>query len=276
MTLKLQNVSYSTRGTALLDDVSFEIHPGEIVTIIGPNGAGKSTLLRVASGLLPASAGAVTLDSLPIDQLSPERLALRRAMLSQETSAQVRFTVEDIAGMSVHHLPRQRRLSLVAAQLQRVGLGAFAQREITSLSGGERQRAHLARVLVQLEAGLQHGQPGLLLLDEPISAQDPARQEQILELARDHTKRGGTCLIVLHDLNWAAACSDHIIVLNAGRIHLQGAACHVLTPEMLKDVFGLKSPRVRTHTATQRPFIIPHDVHFTAPHIGEKPPCTSQ
>ncbi|GEK99247.1 heme ABC transporter ATP-binding protein [Acidomonas methanolica] len=269
MTLRFDHVSCHVGSRPLLDDISFEIAPGEAAAIIGPNGAGKSTLLRVASGLLAPGAGSVTLDGAPLRAMTPERLAARRAMLAQDCPLRARFTVAELAGMGVRGLPSPARDRLVAAQLRRVGLSAFARRDIMSLSGGERQRAHFARVLAQLDAGAQEGRPGLLLLDEPISAQDLAHQGRSLDLAREHVRRGGACLMVLHDLNWAASRADRIIVLKQGRIFAQGPPEAVLTPETLGAAFGVAAPHVRIHAETGRPFVIPHDLARSNIHSEE-------
>lgn len=277
MTLRLDTVSLHSRERPLLDAVSLTLHPGEIVAVIGPNGAGKSTLLRLASGLVAPTSGTVSLDGTPIGDLPPERLAARRAMLGQDSVLRARFSVAELVRLGIRPpCPSARREAIASEALRRVGLEAFAGRDVMSLSGGERQRAHLARVLAQLAPSMHAGRPGFLLLDEPISAQDLARQRLVMDIARDHARQGGGCLMVLHDLNWAASRADRILVLHHGRTCAEGAPAEVLTPDMLETAFDIAALRLRIHVETGRPFVIPHDfARFRATTERKRTSCTS-
>ncbi|WP_025886170.1 ATP-binding cassette domain-containing protein [Asaia prunellae] len=261
MTLALTDISVMYQGRFLLDKVSLSLSPGELVAVIGPNGAGKSTLMRVAAGLLTPCNGLVEINSLPLDRYTPRKLASVRAMLTQDQTLEARFSVRELARFGVpecHRSEERERLAqLVGQTLDEVGLGRFIERDVTTLSGGERQRAHLSRVLVQLR---WHGDNGYLLLDEPVSAQDIAHQGLILSLARAHTGKGGACLAILHDLNWAAAFADRIVVLDKGRIYDSGPVGKVITSRMLFDVFGLSDTVLGHHHETGRPFLLPHDL----------------
>lgn len=266
MNLSLRNAGWHTGGKAIVHGVSLDFEPGQVSAIIGPNGAGKSTLLRLASGLLPTSSGDVWLGNVPMASLSSARLAASRAMLTQDCPLRARFTVRELVAMggrvSAPHMGTPERLALAEQLLERVGLGVFAERDVMGLSGGERQRAHLARVLMQLEAAV-HGSgrpPGFLLLDEPISAQDLSRQHMVLDLARTHARCGGGVVMVLHDLNWAAACADRIVVVHEGSIHAQGPPAQVLTNALTRRVFGLAEGHVHVHTGTGKPYVLPHDM----------------
>lgn len=268
MSLALQDVRWRAGQKTVLHGASLRFEAGRVTAIVGPNGAGKSTLLRLSSGLLPPSSGLVTLQGMKLEDLAPDRLAAMRAMLTQDTVLQARFTLRDLVVMgsrvSAHWLTARERLALAEDLLGRVGLDDFVERDVMELSGGERQRAHLARVLMQLEAAVSGNgdRPGFLLLDEPISAQDPACQHLVLDLARAHARRGGGVVLVLHDLNWAAACADRIVVMHQGAIHAQGPPQDVLTDSLARTVFGLEEGRVRTHARTGKPYILPHDIIF--------------
>lgn len=260
MTLRLEAVSCRVGSRLLLDAVSLEVPRGAMVAVVGTNGAGKSTLLRVASGLIEPEAGDVTFDGIPLKDMTPERLAMRRAMLTQDSPLRTRFPVMDLVRTGLRGVPAKQADAFAALALRRVGLADFARRDVLSLSGGERQRVHLARVLAQLEAGALSDMPGLLLLDEPLSAQDLPRQALVLDIAREHTRRGGSCLVVLHDLNWAASRADSIMVLSQGRVCATGPPHAVLTPDMLKETFAVAAPRVHMHDRSGRPFVVPHDI----------------
>lgn len=264
MTLELRDITWRQGGREILHDITLSFARGNVTAIIGPNGAGKSSLLRLASGLSTPTGGKVMLDGRSIATLPARKLARHRAMLTQESEAAGQFLVRQMvmmgAGMAAHRLDIVQQGLLADALVRRVGLEGFANRQMMTLSGGERQRAHLARVLMQLEVAMTDGTlPGFLLLDEPISAQDPAHQALVLQLARQHARRGGGVAIVLHDLNWAAACADWLVVVHRGTIHAQGPPETVLTQDLACDIFGLRHGCVHRHEKTARPFILPHD-----------------
>lgn len=262
--LALKNVSYKAGSQTLVHNATVQFAPGSITAIIGPNGAGKSTLLKLASGLIPAASGHVLLDGKPLATFPAKALAGRRAMLLQHSPLDAQFNVLQLvnlgASISATRLPAPARAELAQKMLARVGLQSLAHRSVMALSGGERQRAHLARVLMQLEASTLDGQPGFLLLDEPISAQDPAQQRLILQIATAHARRGGSVVVVLHDLNWASACADHIVVMHNGCIHSQGSPETILTPNMVSTVFRLTQGCFQLHTQSGKPYILPHDI----------------
>ncbi|GCD56006.1 ATP-binding cassette domain-containing protein [Acetobacter pasteurianus] len=266
MKLCLQNVGWRVRGKDIVQGASLDFVPGQMTAIVGPNGAGKSTLLRLASGLLRATSGDVWLGDASITTLSSAQLAAGRAMLMQDSPLRAQFTLSELVAMggqiSAPFMSASVRLELAGLLLERVGLAAFAERDVMGLSGGEQQRVHLARVLMQLEAAV-HGTdraPGFLLLDEPISAQDLSRQHLVLNLARAHASGGGGVVLVIHDLNWAAACADRIVVMHEGTIYAQGSPEQVLTNALANRVFGLEEGRVRIHAGTGKPYVLPHDI----------------
>ncbi|GAN87523.1 ATP-binding cassette domain-containing protein [Komagataeibacter intermedius] len=275
MGLELRHATWRQGGREILRDMTLSLRRGQVTAIIGPNGAGKSSLLHLASGLCPPTGGDVLLDGRPIAAMSPRYLAAHRAMLTQESEGAGQFLVRQMvmmgAGMAAHGPDMARQAALADALVRQVGLERFAGRQMMTLSGGERQRAHLARVLMQLEVAMACGTaPGFLLLDEPISAQDPAHQALVLQLARRHADQGGGVAIILHDLNWAAACADHLVVIRQGAVHAQGPPGSVLTQDLACTVFGLTAGCVHLHGATGRPFILPHEILHK-----EKDPCIS-
>jgi iron complex transport system ATP-binding protein len=137
----------------LLDGVSLDVAPGEIVALVGPNGAGKSTLLRVLAGELKPASGIVMLKGRALQDYPPRALALHRAVLSQSTHVAFPFTVGEVVRMGAGNRGGLAIDALADVALADVDLGMFGERIITTLSGGEQQRAHFARVLVQLACG---------------------------------------------------------------------------------------------------------------------------
>ena len=133
-----------------------------------------------------------------------------------------------------------------AARLEDAGLLDLADRDYGSLSGGERQRVNLARALAQ--------EPELLLLDEPTNHLDIRAQLTMLGLVRELARGGLTVLAALHDLSLAAAYADHVVVLAEGRVVAAGDPHEVLTPELIRDVWGVEASVIE-HPATGRPLI---------------------
>ncbi|MGC1303891.1 MAG: heme ABC transporter ATP-binding protein [Caulobacteraceae bacterium] len=258
--ITLDAVSLLRNGRALIKHVSLALALGQTTVIIGPNGAGKSTLVRLLSGELEPSSGTIAFNGAPLHTMDPRHLAARRAVLAQANETAFGFTVSELAALGLRLLDLRftaaQRANLVERALHTVGLAPLADRPLGRLSGGERQRAHLARVLTQLWAGASLHGPGLLLLDEPIAAQDLAHQLEVLEIAHEHATSGGGVIVVLHDLNWAARIADRLIVLNRGSVYADGPPAGVLTQTMLADVFAINLQPGATPPAGS-PFVLP-------------------
>ncbi len=226
-------------GRAVLAGLSVEVERGSVLAIVGPNGAGKSTLLRVLAGELAVDAGAVTIDGDAVGALDERALARRRALLPQHAELVFEFEVRELVLLGrtpVERFETKACFAMADRCLTRVGLLERARELASALSGGERQRAHLARALCQI--GL--GETGsYLLLDEPMSGQDPAWQLRLLEELRTLAGAGVGVAIVLHDLNLAARISDRLMLLRDGRVIARGAPEVVLDPEPLSLAFDV-------------------------------------
>ncbi len=228
------NAGYGTR--AVLRDVDLTVEPGGLVALVGPNGAGKSTLLRAFAGLVRPTAGAVTLDGVDIATLSRATLAARIAVVPQSFDTLFPFTVREIvalgrsARLGLFARPTADDMGAVARAITAQDLDTFVDRRLDALSGGERQRVVLAMALAQ--------EAGVLLLDEPTAHLDPAHQigtvRRVAELART---RGVVALAVLHDLN-LAALADRVVVLDAGRVVVDGPPAVALAADVVARVFG--------------------------------------
>ena len=227
--LSAVNIGFSIGSKVLLDDVSLEVAAGEMVALCGPNGAGKSTLLKVISGELSAGQGKVSLLSRELGSWDSSELARARAKLSQETQLTFAFRVREVVEMGrfPHDNPSNNE-AVVQRCMERVGIADLSERYYTSLSGGEKQRVHLARVMAQLHG--EDTEPRLLLLDEPTSALDLLHQEVALKLAHTLCKEQGfAVLVVLHDLNLAAAWSDRIVLMKEAKLRFEGCRARCST-----------------------------------------------
>ncbi|MFE2957639.1 dipeptide ABC transporter ATP-binding protein [Nocardia tengchongensis] len=203
-----------------LQDVSLTLAPREVVGLVGESGSGKSTLGRTALGLVPAAAGEVVLQGVPLTGLSQRELrGLRKhvALVHQDVTASLdpRRTVEDSIGepLRVHRVASGALLrAKVGGLLESVRLPRdYATRRPGELSGGQRQRVALARALALA--------PRLLVADEPTSALDVSVQARVLELFADlRAEYGFACLFISHDLAVVHQVADRVLVLREGRM----------------------------------------------------------
>ncbi|WP_417515660.1 heme ABC transporter ATP-binding protein [Minwuia sp.] len=241
--IRAENLSVIRGGRHLLDRVSLGMAAGEVTVILGPNGAGKSTLLRCLSGTLVPDDGHVWLDGAPMAGVPGAVLATRRAVLGQESRLGFAFSVIEVIGLGrIPHTGRSDRaqnLRAIEAAMRATGLLHLAERDFTTLSGGEKQRVHLARTLAQLWPFSRDGASKILLLDEPTNNLDLAHQHRLLKHARALAAQGLAIGAVLHDPNLASGYADRVTVLNNGMIAASGTPAHVLTPELLSEVYGI-------------------------------------
>jgi iron complex transport system ATP-binding protein len=218
----------------ILHDVSLEVGKGDIVGLVGPNGSGKSTLLRAVYRSLRPESGVVRVGGDDVWSLPARAAARRTGAVLQDSGSPGGLTVTEIValGRTPHHglLGRDGADDHQAVQdaLTRCGAQPLAHREFASLSGGERQRVLLARALAQ--------SPEVLVLDELTNHLDIRARFELLDLIR---ATGITTLAVLHDLDLAARLCDRLVALHDGAVVAAGPVLEVLTPTLLRDVFGV-------------------------------------
>ncbi len=242
--LRADGVTVEIRTRAILRDVSVALAAGERIALVGPNGAGKSTLLRVFAGTLRPTAGRVELGGTPMASLDRSQIALRLAVVPQQTALPFAMRVEEVValGRLPHEAPlrgsRPADRAAVAAAIDRVGLGHLLGRDARELSLGERQLVLLALAVAQ--------EAPVLLLDEPTVHLDLRHQVEAMELLRDLNERDGTALIaVLHDLGLAAHFFPRLVVIDRGRVIADGTPAAVLTDALIREVFGVEPALVR-------------------------------
>lgn len=237
--LQAMRASFGTGGRVLVDGVSLALAPGRLVGLVGPNGAGKSTLLRLLNGLLAPTEGAVMLGAAPIGTLSPELVARQVARVPQTPPSDLDFRVLDVVLMGRYarnpgwqETQADRELALGA--LAQTGTSHLVGRLYSTLSGGERQRVIIARALVQ--------EPRVLLLDEPTASLDMRHQLEVLAAVRRLTvERQLAAVAAIHDLSLAARYCDDFVMIHGGRAVAAGTVDEVLTPSMLRQVFGVEA-----------------------------------
>lgn len=247
-TLACEAVGVGVVGGSVLATVSATLHPGRLTAILGPNGAGKSTLLSLLSGERAPRAGRVLLADRPLGGYRAADLALRRAVMPQDSAVAFDFTVREVVEMGrfPHRLaPSHDEEAIVGRALAATGVAHLAQRGIHTLSGGERARTHLARALAQVWEPRPHGAARWLLLDEPTAALDLAHQHQAMRLLRGWAVEQGVGVVaVLHDLNLALRYAHDALLLGQGRCEA-GPVERVLDDAAIARVWGVGCTPVR-------------------------------
>lgn len=234
--IEAQSVCSSYGDTQVLHDVTACFAQGGVTSLIGPNGAGKSTLLGVMSRLQHSDSGRVLVDGVDVSKNGGRELACRLAVLRQENSMAIRLTVRELVGFGrfPHNggRPSPDDIEHVEYALSAMELEEFADRYLDELSGGQRQRAHIAMVLAQ--------DTDYVLLDEPLNNLDLRHATSIMSLLRrTAAERGKTIVLVIHDINIAAAYSDRIIAMKDGRIIADGTPADIMCTEVLRDVYDM-------------------------------------
>jgi len=254
--LIIENLYFSYNdGEQVLNNINLKLEKGKFHTILGPNGSGKTTLLKAIARLHEASRGSIKIGSIDIKTMKSKTLARTIAVVPQYTSVEFDFSVYDIVMMGrTPYIARFSNESIcdeeaVKKAMERTNTWKLKNKSINALSGGERQRVIVARAITQ--------ETEIILLDEPISHLDIRHQIDILNNIRAMNRDGNkTIIAVLHDLNIAAAYSDNIILMHEGKIHSVGTPEEVLTPEAVKEIYGLKV-HIIYDQEKNRPYIVP-------------------
>lgn len=242
--LQGERLTAGYEGRRVLDGVDFRVEEGRVTVLLGPNGSGKSTLLKTLARTLMPEDGRVLLDGRDIHRYRTREVAHRLGILPQSPTAPEGLTVRELVGMG--RFPHQRLWRqwstederAVNAAMATARVADFTARPVDALSGGQRQRCWIAMVLAQ--------ETDLILLDEPTTFLDLKVQVDLLELlVKLAHERGRTLLVVLHDLNLAAAYADVLVMMHEGRIAHCGPPETVFTAANLKRVFDLDAEVMR-------------------------------
>ena len=215
MGIRVTSLSKRFGHFVAVNDVSFDIQPGELVALLGPSGGGKSTILRIIAGLESADEGSVVLDGEVVDDVPVRQRHV--GFVFQHYALFRHMTVaENIAyGLRVRRVPKPEQRARVTELLDLMGLHGLEGRLPSQLSGGQRQRVALARSLAP--------KPRLLLLDEPFAAVDArVREELRIWLRRLHDEVHVTSIFVTHDQEEAFSLADRVLIINKGRLEQDG------------------------------------------------------
>ena len=236
--VRVASLSVAYGDARVLDDVSLEIQPGEVVALVGANGAGKSTLMRSLVGIGPRTPGSVTVGGVDVGAATGAELRgvrRRTGMVFQRFCLAGRLNAfQNVLhggmgrtgprGWMASLASRRERMDAMAC-LDRVGLGQLAERRASKLSGGEAQRVAIARALMQ--------RPHLILADEPVASLDPAATRGVMELLTEVAREQGvTAILALHQLDLARRYTDRVIGLQGGRLKIDSALTSCLDSEL--------------------------------------------
>lgn len=230
--IEVHNLTVSYNRRPVLWEIDFSLPEGQLIGVIGPNGSGKTTLLKSIMGLIKPGSGYVKVFEEQLDKVR-ERVSYvpQRESVDWDFPISVREVVEMgryRKGNLLRRLSRKDK-EIAAAALEKVGLEAFANRQISQLSGGQQQRVFVARALAQ--------EADLYLMDEPFAGVDAASEEAILQLLTEMKQAGKTVLIVHHDLQTARTFFDWMVLLNTRLVRV-GPTKEVFTSAYLSQAYG--------------------------------------
>ncbi|MFC3414518.1 metal ABC transporter ATP-binding protein [Algoriphagus hitonicola] len=232
--LEIHDLTVSYEQSPVLWNVDLSLPAAKLIGILGPNGAGKSTLIKAIMGLVDHSSGYVKIFDKNLNEVRS-----RISYVPQRESVDWNFptSVLDVVTMGTYgklgifKRPGKKEKTIALESLEKVGMSAFAKRQISELSGGQQQRVFIARALAQ--------EADLYLMDEPFAGVDMATENAIFELLQNMAKAGKSVIVVHHDIHSAMKYFDWMIMLN---LHLvaSGPKDEVVTEDLLRKTYGGK------------------------------------
>ena len=230
--LKIQKVSKSFKDRKVVDDVSFDVHSGQIIGLLGPNGAGKTTSFYMVVGLLKPDHGAVYFDETLITHLPMYRRArMGISYLPQEPSIFRKLSVRDniMAVLENMSLTQEEREGRLESLLEELNIAHIAQSRAFQLSGGERRRVEVARALAT--------NPAFILLDEPFAGIDPIAVIELQKIIRQLKERGIGVLITDHNVRETLGICDLSYLLKDGQVQEKGTAEQLVNSPLARETY---------------------------------------
>ena len=253
--LEIKEITLAYGDKKVVEDITFQVMPGEIVGIVGPNGSGKSTIIKALSRVIAPHSGRVLINDRDISRIPRKELSVLVGVVPQTPILPSAFTAFDIVlmgrnphlGLFQYEGPRDIEITWQA--MKQTSTQPLAERRISELSGGEIQCVVIARVLAQ--------ETEAILLDEPTANLDISRQIEILDLIKGLCQKNKLAVVVaLHDLNLAVHYCDRLLLINNGRIHAEGTPSEVINTQNLEEVYG-PGNYVIAHPLSGLPVVLP-------------------
>ena len=246
--IEVRNLCAGYRGRRVLDGITLDMRPGEVLALLGPNGCGKSTLLRALLGLCEVTGGEILADGTPVHRLPRRELARRVSLLAQSRSVPVITALRMALHGRFPYLGYPRRygredIAIARRALARAGAAELEQAYVSELSGGQRQSVYVAMTLAQ--------DTPTVLMDEPTNSLDIARQLELLETARALADQGRAVVLVMHDIPLALRCADRVAVMQAGQLAACGTPEEIARSGVIDRVFGIRLCAAQTPHGTQ-------------------------
>ena len=253
--LETQKITLTYGDRKVVEDVTFQVMPGEIVGIVGPNGSGKSTIIKALSRVIAPHSGRVVINDRDISRIPRKELSLLVGVVPQTPLLPSAFTAFDIVlmgrnphlGLFQYEGPRDIEITWQA--MKQTSTQGLVQRRVGELSGGEIQCVVIARALAQ--------ETQAILLDEPTANLDISRQIEILNLIKGLCQKNRLAVVVaMHDLNLAVHYCDRLLLINNGMIRAEGTPAEVINTQNLEEVYG-PGNYVLPHPLSGLPVVLP-------------------
>ena len=243
--ISFTDVTYTYAGTdePALHSISLEIQPGEYVAVLGLNGAGKTTLGLCVNGVVPTMlggdlTGTVLVGGLDVSEYPVREMSKLVGMVFDNPEFQMSqmSAAEEVAlGLENAGVPYEEMRRIIPETLELVGLAGFEERSPLGLSGGQQQRLAIAAVLAM--------KPQILIMDEPTSNLDPIGKQEVFDMAAKlNRERGMTVIVIEHEVEVMARYADRVIVLDAGRIVMNGTPQEIFSRVDELDALKLRVP----------------------------------
>ncbi|HTL41290.1 MAG TPA: ATP-binding cassette domain-containing protein [Pseudolysinimonas sp.] len=253
--IRFDNVTYSYPGTEepALRDIDLSIMPGEYVAILGLNGAGKTTLGLCVNGVVPTMLGGtlegtVTVNGLDVEEYPVREMAKLVGMVFDNPEFQMSqmSVAEEVAlGLENAGVAYDEMVRIIPETLALVGLSGFEERSPLGLSGGQQQRLAIAAVLAM--------KPQILIMDEPTSNLDPIGKQEVFEIAAKLNREAGMTVVVIeHEVEVMAQYADRVIVIDHGRVIMNGSPAEIFAQVDKLTELGLRAPEAAVLAETLR------------------------
>ncbi|WP_292594441.1 ABC transporter ATP-binding protein [Mesotoga sp. UBA5847] len=255
--IQVRDLHFSYGKEEVLSGIDLELKHGEVLGILGPNGSGKSTLMGVICGIRKNWNGLVKITGEDLHGLSTKKLARIISYIPQSFEPSFDLKVETIVSFGRNpHLKGLGNLTnedymIIDESMRLTEVYGFKDRPFSTLSGGEKQRVIIAKALAQ--------EGKILLMDEFTTHLDPGHARRVGKIATDLVRaKGLSAIAIFHDINQAVEISDTLLFINNGRVITSGKAWDVVTPEIIRQVYGLKS-KIMQNPVSGLPLVVFYD-----------------